>query len=122
MSQKTAVKAHHPQRTTLMTVALVLVILHGLFMTAVYWTTRQNLGGSSPTVLTILLLCALGDIIAGFGMWTWKRWGLYLYAAVTVIKTVIVLLFTGDIILVFASLLPAIIVAHILLPKRDAFN
>ena len=54
-----------------MTVALVLVILHGLFMTAVYWTTRQNLGGSSPTVLTILLLCALGVITDDIGHIGW---------------------------------------------------
>lgn len=122
MSEKTNPRAQHPQRTTLMTIALVLVILHGIFMAAVYWTTRQNVGDSSPIALTILLLTAVADVVAGFGMWTWKRWGLYLYAIATVVKTIIILLYTGDIILVFGSLLPAIIVAYILLPKRAAFN
>lgn len=105
-----------------MTVALVLVILHGIFMAAVYWTTRQNVGDSSPVALTLLLLTAAADVIAGFGMWNWKRWGLYLYAAATLVKTIVFLIYTGDLIMIFGGLLPALVVAYILLPRRGDFR
>ena len=55
-------------------------------------------------------------------MWYWKRWGLYVYAAAAVASAAIVLLFTGDVFLVFGVLLPPIIVAYILRPKMAHFE
>jgi drug/metabolite transporter (DMT)-like permease len=123
MAQKSRSKKQpKPQRTTLMTVALVLVILHGLFMAAFYWTTRQNMGGASSFALSALLICAVADVVAGYGMWNWKRWGIYLYAAATVVQTIVILMETLDVFLIFGSIVPAIVVAYILLPKRNQFK
>ena len=44
-----------PAHGTLITIALVLVVLSNLFMTAVYWYTRRNTP-NTPLVVTVLLI------------------------------------------------------------------
>lgn len=124
MSAKSAAQPPKPHRSTLMTVAIVLVILHGLFMTAFYYTTGQNLGGraDSPMALTILVLASVADVIAGVAMWYWKRWGIYLYLAATIAKVVVMLVYTGSLYAVFGGLIPTIIVLYIVYPHIKHFD
>lgn len=112
---------HKPARGTWLTVALVLVILHNLFMTTVYWTT-QGQAENRTLVLTIMLLVSLGGVVAGIAMWYWKRWGIYLYALAAVVSAVVALLLTGDMIMIFGALILPIIVGYILRPKLDLFT
>lgn len=116
-------KTSKPQRGTLLTIALVLIILHGLFMVAVYWTTIGNIGREvAGWPLIVMGLTALASVIAGFGMWGWKRWGIYLYVIAAVVSTIIGVLITGSLTMVFAGLLPMIIVGYILLPRMKHFD
>jgi len=116
-------KAHKPQRGTLLTIALVLVVLHGIFVFAVYWATIGNMGReAAPWTLTVLGLAAAADVIAGIAMWFWKKWGMYLYFIATAVKTVVTLAMTGSLMMVFAGLLPMIIVGYIIKPHLKHFN
>ena len=115
---------HVPHRTTLQTIAVIFVFLHGAFYTAVAYSFIQQAGGreNSSLYLSILLLSSLADIVAGFGIWRWKRWGLILYFISTVVMAGATLLLTGDMLLLFGSILPMIIVAYILLPQMKEFE
>ena len=114
-------KTNHPQRDTSMSIVLALVILGNLFMTAVYWTTIRQ-PGDSPLTLTLMLLASVASVIAGFGMWSWKKWGIYLYGVSAVAGAIISLILTGDLIMVFGSLILPVIVLYILQPKFQHFS
>ena len=62
------------RRSTLLTIALVLVILQGIFLAVVYWTVlpdaQRTLGNIA---LWLMLLAAVADVVAGIAMWFWKR-------------------------------------------------
>ena len=114
-------KTNKPHRGTLLTIALVLVVLHGLFMTAVYWTTIGNVGEVASWVLPVMVV-ALASVIAGVAMWFWKKWGIYLYFLAAVVTTVVTLIITGSLYMVFAGLIPMIIVLYIIYPRLKHFD
>ncbi len=103
--KRTPVKTQKPQRGTLLTIALVLVILHGFFMFAVYWATMGNMEARArlghwaswawwPSPMSSpASLCGIG-----------RSGGIYLYAVATVAKTVVTLVMTGSLMMVFAGL------------------
>lgn len=111
------------QRSTLLTIALVLVILHGIFMAVVYWTVVPDAQRTAGNIaLWVMLLAAVADVVAGVAMWFWKRWGIYLYGISAVAAAVVAVLATGDLFLVFGALLPAIIVLYIVMTHREKFE
>lgn len=111
------------RRSTLLTIALVLVILQGIFLAVVYWTVlpdaQRTLGNIA---LWIMFLAAAADVVAGIAMWFWKRWGIYLYGVAAIVGAAVALLASGDLFLVLGALLPAIIVLYIVLTQRNAFE
>ena len=111
------------QRNTLLTVALVLVILHAILVLALFWfgaPEAQRTVGSIALWLTGL--SAIADIVAAVAMWFWKQWGIYLYAIATVAAAVGALLATGSMLFLFGALLPAIIVLYIVAMQRNKFE
>jgi hypothetical protein len=111
------------RRSTLLTIALIIVILHGILLAAVYWTvlpdTQRTLGNLA---VWSMLLASAGDVVAGIAMWFWKRWGIYLYGVAAIVGAAVALLASGDLILVFGALLPPIIVLYIVMTQRDKFE
>ncbi|MCB0045308.1 MAG: hypothetical protein KDD92_07760 [Caldilineaceae bacterium] len=120
MAGKPTAKKHR-QRSTLLTVAIILVILHGIFMTVLYYSGMGG-SGSSPVALSLMVLASIADVIAGIALWGWKRWGIYLYAAATVLKAVIILIYSLSAITVFGVLVPAIVVLYIITPRLKDFD
>ena len=110
-------------RSTLLTVALVIVILHGILMAAMYWTVLPD---AQRTLGNIALLgmfgAAAATVVAGVAMWFWKRWGIYLYGVASVVEAVIALLASGSIFLLFGALLPAIVVLYIVMAEKEKFE
>jgi cation transport ATPase len=110
-------------RSTLIAVVLVAVALHGLILSAVYFSV---LGEAERTIgnwaLMAMFATSAADIVAAVAMWFWKRWGMILYGVAAVVQAVIIVLASGDIFLLFGALLPAIIVLYILATKRDQFE
>lgn len=123
MSKATSKARPAKQRNTLLTIALVLVILHGIFLAIVYWTVipeaQRTVGNLA---LWAMFLASAADIVAGVAMWFWKKWGIYLYAVAAVVGAVIAVLASGDLFLIFGALLPAIIVLYIVMMQRNKFE
>ena len=110
-----------PERGTWLTVALVVVILHNLVMTGVYWST-QRMALNSSLVLSLLVLASVAGVVAGIAMWYWKRWGILVYAAAAVVGAVVALLLTGSLTMMFGAIIPPIIVGYILRPRLQHFT
>ncbi|MCB0146956.1 MAG: hypothetical protein KDE01_04830, partial [Caldilineaceae bacterium] len=106
-------------RNTWLTVALVIVFLHGLLMAAIFWTVRPDVGKAWGNIAVwIMILSAVGDIVAAAAMWLWKRWGIYLYGLAAIGSAVVAVMASGDLFLLFGALLPAIIVLYIVMMQR----
>jgi len=111
------------QRNTLLTIALVVVILHGIFMAAVFWTVRGSAQSTYAQLATwMMAFSAVADIIAAGAMWFWKKWGIYLYGVAAVAHAIATVMVTGDLLLIFGALLPPIIVLYIVMMQRDKFE
>ena len=125
-SQATAKTTTQPkpakQRNMLLTIALVLVILHGILVLALFWFGAPGLYTVGSIALWLTILAAIGDIVAAVGMWLWKQWGIYLYAVATIAGAVGALLATGSMLFLFGALLPAIIVLYIVAMQRNKFE
>ena len=110
-------------RGALIAVVLVAVALHGLILSAVYFSVlgeaERNVGNWA---LMAMFATSAADIVAAVAMWFWKRWGMILYGVAAAVQAGIAVLATGDIFLLFGALLPAIIVLYILATKRDQFE
>lgn len=111
------------RRSTLLTIALVIVILHGIVMAVVYWTVlpdaQRTLGNIA---LWAMFGAAVASVVAGVAMWYWKRWGIYLYGAAAVVEAVVALAASGNLVLLFGALLPAVIVLYIVMAERPKFE
>jgi hypothetical protein len=111
------------QRNTLLTIALVIVFLHGLLMFAIFWTVRPEAERAWTNIAVwLMIFSAVGDIVAAAAMWYWKRWGIYLYGAAAVASAIVAVMASGDLFLLFGALLPAIIVLYIVAMQRDKFE
>jgi hypothetical protein len=68
-----------------LTAALVLIIIRNSVVAIWIFTLGKNDNVSTTTFMTVMLvLVALMDVIAGIGMWKWKKWGLYLFGLSTI--------------------------------------
>lgn len=112
----------HKERGTAVTIVLVLMALHGVFATYFYFTVRtQEADLNRPMILSLMVVHSLANVIAAVGIWYWKKWALYVYAASTVIALVIGLLTVGAW-SVFYMVLPLAIVGWVLRTKWDYFT
>jgi hypothetical protein len=123
MSKQTKQLSARKRRNTLLTIALVIVLLHGILMTAIFWTVRpdveRNLGN---VAVWIMLLSSVADVVAAIAMWYWKRWGIYLYGVAAIGAAIVAVMASGDLFLLFGALLPAIIVLYIVTMQREKFE
>ncbi|MBE2238996.1 MAG: hypothetical protein IAE81_14495, partial [Caldilineaceae bacterium] len=97
MSKQTKQLSARKRRNTLLTIALVIVLLHGILMTAIFWTVRpdveRNLGN---VAVWIMLLSSVADVVAAIAMWYWKRWGIYLYGVAAIGAAIVAVMASGD--------------------------
>ncbi len=110
------------ERGTLLTIVLVLMALHGIFATYFYYTVRtQEADLNRPMILSLMVLHSLANVIAAVGIWYWKKWALYVYAASTIVAMVVGLLTVG-VWSVFYMVLPFVIVGWVLRTKWEYFD
>ena len=108
-------KKHHeeskPHRSTLQTIALIYVALHGFL----FWLTARSMPGAEDSTLTLSLfaLASFASIVAAIAMWFWKRWGIYVYVIATFVLAGVMLLQPGGWILFFGAFIPMVIVLYI---------
>lgn len=112
----------HRERGTWLTIVLVVMALHGLFAAYFYYTVRtQEATLSRPMIISLMVVHSLANIAAAVGIWYWKKWALYVYAASTVLAVVVGLLSVGAW-SVFYMVLPLVIVGWVLRTKWDYFT
>jgi len=112
----------HKERGTAVTIVLVLMALHGIFATYFYYTVRtQEADLNRPMLLSLMVLHSLANVIAAVGIWYWKKWALYVYAASTIVAMVVGLLAVGAW-SIFYMVLPFAIVGWVLRTKWDYFT
>ncbi|HRQ42286.1 MAG TPA: hypothetical protein PLD25_30580 [Chloroflexota bacterium] len=122
-NKATAVVAPTRQRTPLITAVIVLIFLHGALFTLLAWSDlRTNNIEVRSLYMPLLFITSVADVIAAAALWYWKRWGFQLYVASTLVMATAGLMNTGYILVLFASLMPAIIAAYIFLPKQHLFD
>jgi uncharacterized membrane protein (DUF2068 family) len=74
-----------------------------------------------PIVLALAIVHAVLNVIAGFGIWNWKKWGVYLYVASSILGVVIGVIAIGPSAF-FSMLLPAIILGYLVAAKWAWFE
>ncbi len=98
-----------------LTILLILIFLHSLLATAIAFSyLKAEYVGSTSWILPLFSLISVAGIVAAVGMWYWKKWGIYLYAAISVIGAVIHILLTGSTMVVFYDLIPVAILGYVI--------
>ncbi len=124
-------KSHHEskdhqsarQRGVLLTIAVILVVFHGILYTGLAFPAIREQGLAESSVLLVLfLICALADVVAGVAMWFWKRWGINLFVVAGVTTAVIVLIATASMIMFIGAFLHMVIVGYIVYPRLKYFD
>jgi hypothetical protein len=115
---------HTPRKTrgTLLTIALVFMILHGLAAFVYYAVARANTTYLDRTWLVgLFALHFLLNVVAAAGIWFWQKWALYVYAASTILAVVVGLLSVG-IWSVFYMVMPLVIIGWLMRTKWSYFD
>lgn len=114
--KKRVVKKEHG---VLLTVALVIMAIHGIIAAILYSTAAPD--AQRPWVISMMVIHSLANIAAAVGIFYWKKWGLYVYAASTIIALV-----AGMISVpwwsVFYMVLPFVIIGWLLRTKWNYFD
>ena len=108
-------------RGTWLTIALVVIALHGIVASLLYYSQRSQDFINRPYLIVLAVLHSLLDVVAAVGIWYWKKWALYVYGASTVIALVAGLL-SGIPLSAFYVVLPLAILGWLLRTKWDYFE
>ena len=76
MAKKQPVKPK--ERGCLLTGIIVVMVVHGIMGTAAYYSIRTQEALDRPWLISLMVLHSILNIIAAFGIWNWKRWGIEL--------------------------------------------
>ena len=115
---------HKPRKTrgTLLTIALVVMILHGLLAAIFYAVARFDTTNlDRPWALGLMVVHFLANVAAAVGLFYWQKWAMYVYAGSTIIAVVVGLLTVG-IWSVFYMVLPLVIIGWLLRTKWSYFE
>ena len=119
----TKVAAAERERGPALTIVIILVIINHIVLAGLaYYDLTTNAIEVKSLYMPILYLTSLASIIAGVAMWFWKSWGFQLYIASALVAATAAFLNTGYIMVLFASVLPPIIVAYIYVPRQKYFD
>jgi len=111
----------HKERGGLLSFILVVMAVHGIFATVLFYTIRTQEALDRPWIISLMLLHSLANIIAAAGIWYWKKWALYVYAVSTGLAIFVGLISVG-MWSIFYMFLPFAILGWVLKSKRDYFK
>ena len=117
-----AKKSQEKKRGFWLSFVLIAIILISMLMLAVYYSIKHGPDViNNPTILTLAILSTLGKLVSAIGIWFWKKWGLYLYAAAVFGSMLVGFLITG-MLFVFAEFLPLAVVGYLVASKSELFD
>jgi hypothetical protein len=110
------------ERGWAMTLVLIAIIGSGILEAVIFYLQRQSTSVvQAPVLLGMGILHAILNIIAAVGIWNWKKWGVYLYAASAVLGVVIGVLAMGGMGAI-AAILPVVILGYLVAAKWSWFE
>jgi hypothetical protein len=110
-----AVVPAKPVRGGLLTAAIVIMAIHGVFNTVALLLIRKSEYYNPPPWLWVAAFAVgIATIVAALALWYWKRWGLYLYLAAAVASGVIGVITFPTFGIAFYNLIPVAILGWIL--------
>ena len=122
MSTKSKQNSKSKNRGALLTILLVIMALHGLAATYLFYSLRIDESMiSRPWLLTLMAIHSLANVIAAVGSWKWKMWAWNLYIASTILSLAVGLVSIG-MWSVFYMVLPLAIVGWALRTKWNQFS
>jgi len=108
---------HSKKRSIAYIIAVWYVILHGFFWAAASIATHRAEVDKYPVLFGLLIASALVSVVAGVGMWFWKKWAGYLYLVTGIAMGLLVTMLSGDLWLALGSFMPVIVVLYVVYPK-----
>ncbi|OGO34362.1 MAG: hypothetical protein A2W35_19660 [Chloroflexi bacterium RBG_16_57_11] len=105
----------------LLTTVLVIMGVHGIVAAYMYYSMSTAPTVQRPWIIGMMVLHFLANIAAAVGIYYWKKWGLYIYGASTILALVAGLISVG-MWSVFYMVLPLAIVGWLLRTKWDYFE
>jgi len=122
MSTKSKQKSPTKTRGTFLTILLVIMALHGIVATFVFYSLRMDNSMISRTwLVTLMLIHSFANVIAAVGIWKWKMWAWQLYIASTILGLAVGLLTMG-MLSAFYAVLPLASVGWALRTRWDNFT
>jgi hypothetical protein len=116
--QKAAAKPVAPAKPVhgnLLTAAIVIMAIHGVFNTVALLLIRKSEYYNPPAWLWVAAFAVgIATIAAAVALWYWKRWGLYLYLAAAIASGVIGVITFPAFGIAFYNLIPVAILGWIL--------
>lgn len=104
-----------------LTIALIIMAVHGAFAAYLYHSLSVAPEIQRPWLLSLMVIHSLANILAAAGIFYWKKWGLYIYSASTILSLVAGLISVGAW-SVFYMVLPVAILGWLLRTKWDYFD
>ncbi len=104
-----------------LTFALILMAVHGIVAAVLYNALSVAPEIQRPWIITMMVVHSLANVVAALGIFFWKKWALYVYAASTVLALIAGLISVGAW-SVFYVVLPLAIVGWLLRSKWAYFD
>lgn len=124
MTTKTKKKAEqkkHKEHGFWLTIALVIMAIHGIIAAYFYYSLSNAPEAQRPWILTLMVVHSLANIVAAWGIFAWKKWALYVYAGSTILALIAGLISVGAL-SIFYMVLPLVIVGWLLRSKWANFE
>jgi hypothetical protein len=107
--------AAKPVHGNLLTAAIVIMAIHGVFNTVALLLIRKSEYYNPPPWLWVAAFAVgIATVVAAVALWYWKRWGLYLYLAAAIASAVIGVITFPTFGIAFYNLIPVAILGWIL--------
>jgi hypothetical protein len=122
MSKRTGKESHAKERGCWLTGYVIFIMIHGIVASVLVWYLAQSPQVPKfPWTLPALFLLSLADIVAGIGIWNWKKWGLWLYAISVAVGIAVGLVLTGTQLVVFYEVIFLAFLGYLVKDKMQLF-
>jgi hypothetical protein len=109
------------KRGTALTIALIIIVLHGAAAAIAYSSMSTGPDVQRPWIISMFVIHFLANIVAAIGIFLWKKWGISLYAASSILGVVAGALGVG-LWSIFYLILPLVILGYIVKSKLKFFS
>ena len=117
-------KPAHKERKWYLSLAILLVLFSGLFFTFWVFNEKRLLDLSfaqMPWWAWGILVTNIADVVAAIALWRWKKWGLWLYMAAVITRSIL-MIFGESFAAGFAGFLPFAIVGYAVSLNNKEFD